>query len=310
MKTKTVKKQTKPDKKPKTKRKPQIRTVEHKKALLKAMVKSLGNVTEACKKAGLNRDTYYDYLKNDKDFNKTVNDIAEMRIDHVEGKLDDLIDCDDSKAIIFFLKTKGKNRGYIERTEIDTTPDNRVTINIVKPEKKIKKEIEPVKPQLGDNLTIYLDIETTGFSKTNDIVTVVGIYTGTHTIQLVNGIDLTEDNLNDIIKRTKRIVSFNGILFDIPFLATKYPNIDFTKAEHKDLRPFCKEHNLTGGLKKIEIELGISRDSGVSDGKEAIELWNKHKAGCKKSLSKLLEYNREDIINLSKIEKILETKKK
>jgi hypothetical protein len=122
---KTIKKQTEPNKKPK---KPQIRTIEHKKSLLKAMVKSLGNVTEACKETGLNRDSYYKYYNTDEKFKQTVRDIAEMRLDHVEKQLDKLIDDLDSKAITFFLKTKGKQRGYIERTEIDAqVQDNRLT---------------------------------------------------------------------------------------------------------------------------------------------------------------------------------------
>ena len=217
---KTVKKSTKSDNKISKKQKEQLRTIESKKKLLKEMIKSFGNITDACKKTGICRETYYEYIKKDKNFKQMVEDIAEMRLDHVESKLNTLIDDYDSKAIIFFLKTKGKQRGYVERTEIDTGVDKitgenfRAAWNKSKNEDKHEKEIAPVKPQLGDNLTIYLDIETTGLNKINDIITVVGIYTGTQTIQLVNGIDLTEDKLNYIIKRTKRIVSFNGLLFD------------------------------------------------------------------------------------------------
>lgn len=139
IKKKTIKKSTKTDKKTK-KQKDQLRTIENKKKLLKSMVKSFGNVTDACKETGVCRETYYEYLKKDKKFKQMVEDIAEIRLDHVEKQLNSLIDDYDSKAIIFFLKTKGKSRNYIERTEIDTTPDNSVTINIVKPDKKTKKK--------------------------------------------------------------------------------------------------------------------------------------------------------------------------
>lgn len=313
------KKVTKTDKKP-IKRKEQTRTINNKNSLIKAMIKSLGNITIACQDVKITRETYYGYIKDDPEFKSKIDDIPEIRLDFVENQLNKLIKADHPAAIIFFLKTKGKNRGYVERTEVDTGVDRLTGENFrsawkesqkkEEPEKPDKDEKKPEKIELGDNLTLYLDIETTGFSRTNDIITVIGIYTETQVIQLVNGINLNEENLSNIIKKAKRIVSFNGILFDIPFIQAKYPGIDFNKVEHKDLRPFCKAHNLTGGLKKIEIELGISRGSGVSDGKEAIVLWDKYKGGCKKSLSKLLEYNKEDIINLSKIEQILESKNK
>lgn len=156
----------------------------------------------------------------------------------------------------------------------------------------------------------YIDIETTGLSRERNSVTVVGIYTGDEVIQFVNGIDLTEDNLNDVIKKAKDMVTFNGKRFDIPFLAHKFPNIDFKSAEHHDLMYTCRKHNLTGGLKKIENMLGISRDSGISDGREAVRLWRRYQRGCNNSLNKLLEYNKEDIVNLYHIEKILEEKEK
>lgn len=131
-------KQTKTDKKSRKKTKIQTRILKHKTELLKAMVMTRGNITEACKMTGLNRNTFYDYFNNDPNFKQTVEDVAEMRVDFVEAQLDKLIEDMDSKAITFFLKTKGKNRGYVERTEIESKVDNRITINIVKPDKKTK----------------------------------------------------------------------------------------------------------------------------------------------------------------------------
>ena len=112
------KKVTKPDKKP-IKRKEQLRTIENKKALILAMIDSLGNVTAACQKTDLSRETYYGYINDDPEFKATIEDIPEIRLDFVENKLNKLIKKDHPAAIIFFLKTKGKGRGYIERTEID-----------------------------------------------------------------------------------------------------------------------------------------------------------------------------------------------
>jgi len=88
-----------------------------KKAMVEAMIKSLGIVTTACKKVDIHRSTYYEWLKNDEDFKKQVEDISDIALDFAESKLHKQIDNDNITAIIFYLKTKGKSRGYVERVE-------------------------------------------------------------------------------------------------------------------------------------------------------------------------------------------------
>ena len=104
-----------------TKRKELLMTKSNKKGLIKAMVESLGNITSACQKCGLSRQTYFRYMHDDSIFRKQIEDIPEMRLDFVENQLNKLIKDKHPAAIIFFLKCKGKNRDYIERTEIDAS---------------------------------------------------------------------------------------------------------------------------------------------------------------------------------------------
>ena len=87
-------------------------------ALLEALEKSLGVVTTACKQAGITRRTYYDWIAKDKAFKNAVDDIGNVALDFAESKLHSLIRDENPTAIIFYLKTKGKKRGYIERQEI------------------------------------------------------------------------------------------------------------------------------------------------------------------------------------------------
>lgn len=64
-----------------------------------------------------------------------------------------------------------------------------------------------------------------------------------------------------------------------------------------------KRIGLKGGLKIIEQELGISRSDetcGIT-GFDAVRLWHEHERGCDGALDTLLEYNREDIVNLETI---------
>tara|TARA_R110001632_G_scaffold115698_1_gene227194 strand:- start:1120 stop:1479 length:360 start_codon:yes stop_codon:yes gene_type:complete len=89
-----------------------------KKKLLLALEKSLGVVTTACKNVGIHRSTYYDYYKNDMKFKEEVDDIINVAIDFAESHLHEQIQDGNTSATIFYLKTKGKGRGYVERQEI------------------------------------------------------------------------------------------------------------------------------------------------------------------------------------------------
>ena len=98
-----------------------------KESILKALEKSLGIVTVACKKANVPRSTFYKWLNEDEEFAKQVKDIENIALDFAESQLHKQIGDGSTAATIFYLKTKGKKRGYIERQEItgaDGMPNN------------------------------------------------------------------------------------------------------------------------------------------------------------------------------------------
>ena len=94
-------------------------TALKKEEMIKALEKSLGVVTIACKEVGIERSTHYDWLKNDEEYKKAVEDLGDVALDFAESMLHKQIQEKDTTATIFYLKTKGKKRGYIERTEVD-----------------------------------------------------------------------------------------------------------------------------------------------------------------------------------------------
>lgn len=103
------------------------KTEQHKKAVIEALEKSLGVVTTACRTVGIGRTQFYNWLKDDEDFAKEVNDIQNIALDYVESKLFENIKKGKTSEMIFYLKTKGKKRGYVERQEItgaDGMPTN------------------------------------------------------------------------------------------------------------------------------------------------------------------------------------------
>lgn len=89
-----------------------------KKAAVEALHKSRGNVSAACAACGIGRTQFYQWKKDDEEFAHAVDNVREIEIDKVESKLLDKIDDGDITAIIFYLKTIGKKRGYVERQEI------------------------------------------------------------------------------------------------------------------------------------------------------------------------------------------------
>ncbi len=152
--------------------------------------------------------------------------------------------------------------------------------------------------ELGDS-TVYLDIETTGVSRADDI-TVVGIFDGTRTHALIRGISLDADSLGSILSKASSIVTFNGAGFDIPMIETHFPGVVPT-VPHVDLRHLMRRLGHRGGLKAIERELGIERDRRLEymTGEDAVYLWRAwQRKGNRNALDLLLEYNSEDCRNL------------
>lgn len=90
---------------------------DNKKRLLIALEKSFGVVTDACKAAKVCRDTFYRYCNDDPKFKAAVDAMEEVAIDFVESALYKQVKEGVPSSTIFFLKTKGRKRGYIERTE-------------------------------------------------------------------------------------------------------------------------------------------------------------------------------------------------
>ena len=90
-----------------------------KKDFLDALERSLGVVTTAAKASGIGRTTHYTWMREDPEYKSQVEDIQNVAIDYAESHLHKLIEDGSAAATIFFLKTKGKRRGYVERQEVE-----------------------------------------------------------------------------------------------------------------------------------------------------------------------------------------------
>ena len=130
-----------------------------KKAMVEALKSSFGIVSTAASNVGISRQTHYNWIKDDPEYSEQVDEINEASIDFAESKLREKINgvtigkIQDGElvtyeqppsdtAIIFYLKTKAKKRGYVERQEVvPMDPDGNalqpiININVIQPKKE------------------------------------------------------------------------------------------------------------------------------------------------------------------------------
>lgn len=98
---------------------------DRKAAVLAALHKSRGIIAPALEAAGVqSRTTFYNWCESDPEFAAAYEQILEAQKDHVESKLIDRINNNDTTAIIFYSKTKMKDRGYQENAAVTVNDSN------------------------------------------------------------------------------------------------------------------------------------------------------------------------------------------
>lgn len=104
----------------------------NKERLLTALQNNAGLISKACRAVGISNNQYYIYYKSDPDFKEKVDQIKEGVIDLAESQLYQLIQEKNPQAIFFFLKYRGKDRGYTDiNTAIQINSGSNITVNIV-----------------------------------------------------------------------------------------------------------------------------------------------------------------------------------
>jgi uncharacterized protein YprB with RNaseH-like and TPR domain len=107
--------------------------------------------------------------------------------------------------------------------------------------------------------TLFLDIETTVLSLYYDIITVVGWSIGDGYNIYIKGDD--DKTLGRALSEAKAIVTFNGTLFDLPFLRKEFKKLQLPTV-HIDLRFLARRVGLYGGQKLLKTHLEY-KDQGM-----------------------------------------------
>jgi hypothetical protein len=145
----------------------------------------------------------------------------------------------------------------------------------------------------------YLDIETDREGN----ISVIGISIGSQGFKQFVGKGITSHKVENCLRQARTIVTFNGDSFDLPQIK-KHLNLDLALTHHSyDLFKVKKQLNIKGGLKELEKLYGIERKTDGVNGFKAIQLWEIYRRhGRKDALELLLQYNREDVLNLIPLE--------
>lgn len=88
-----------------------------------ALRKSGGVVTDAAKALGVARATLTRRLSAEPALREVRDEVREEILDVAESKLREHIKAGNLNAAIFYLKTQGRDRGYVERSEHGGVPD-------------------------------------------------------------------------------------------------------------------------------------------------------------------------------------------
>jgi uncharacterized protein YprB with RNaseH-like and TPR domain len=193
------------------------------------------------------------------------------------------------------IRSEEKVRNFIKKAQKNLEVQNEKFFGTKLPNKSLWRSYRNFEESV-----CFFDIETTGLDKKRNKVTTIAMYRDGETKTFVRGENLTKENLQEELFKSSLLVSFNGKRFDQPFLEHSF-DLDIENP-HIDLMYMFKRLGYSGGLKKIEKDLGVERELEDLDGREAVRLWRKYEeTGNREHLDKLLKYNKYDTRNLQEL---------
>ncbi|WP_457253136.1 ribonuclease H-like domain-containing protein [Pedococcus sp. P5_B7] len=146
---------------------------------------------------------------------------------------------------------------------------------------------------------VFLDIETTGLSRRYHNLTIIGWGVDGEWKYEALGRDIRpSETFLDVLSTHPIVVTFNGSLFDLPFLRSTVSLPDLVSV---DLRFLARRTGFGGSLKDVETRLGIRRPKALREirGESAPGLWQSACRGDTAAMRRLLTYNYYDVRGLA-----------
>ena len=148
---------------------------------------------------------------------------------------------------------------------------------------------------------LCVDIETTGWNGPISVLGAFRIHEGPIQVkQLVRGRDLDSENVRALFQDCRLLITFNGVNFDRKRIEREFPGCLPPGLPIIDLFLVARRLGLKARLTTLEQHFDILRNERrVWWRRKAVKLWRRYEAGGDQSaLEELLEYNRNDVVNL------------
>jgi hypothetical protein len=130
--------------------------VQSKAALIKALREFRGNMASVGRHFGVSRSCIWGHVDADPELRAICEEESESFIDSAESKLFEAIDAGNVAATIFFLKTKGRERGYSERLEIMPMAQLQIEVELGAPTNSIENEDRNTEALNGNRAAVAL----------------------------------------------------------------------------------------------------------------------------------------------------------
>lgn len=146
-----------------------------------ALKANRGLIRITCETLRMSPGKYYKWIKDDPEFKEEVDNVLEIPCDFVENKLYDRIDAGDTTAIIFYLKTKGKKRGYnekaVERVATDTLPvieiSDKKKLGIINNKKKYITQLLKDRGKYSSELSMQIKITAQLLIRADELANII-----------------------------------------------------------------------------------------------------------------------------------------
>lgn len=223
---------------------------------LKIFESKLCVISPSCRAADVGRSTFYEWLEASPKFKAAVEDCKTSVKDFGESALFQLINKGNPAATIFFNKCKNKDRGYVERQEIEHTGNaaQPIEINIRKTRDIPSELLDDEKEQK----IIVVDIETTNFLQRGGLIIDIGI------VELdlnTGGVKVLYDNR---VKEEGFDKSCNAWIFDNSSLTPEMID-EAGPLEKEELQKIFSKYPATAYNKRFDFDFLKSRGFEIKE---------------------------------------------
>ncbi len=91
----------------------------------KVLEKNRGRIYETCRELNISAETFYQWKKRDLAFKKACKEVEYKLVDYAENKLWEHIENGCVKSLLYFLKAKGRKRGWDAKVDPDFDYEDR-----------------------------------------------------------------------------------------------------------------------------------------------------------------------------------------